>query len=68
MTVLQSADAKKVELAADDIEDVEPSKASAMPEGLLNQLSLEQVADLFALMMNSPEPSVAEPRANHDAR
>jgi putative heme-binding domain-containing protein len=58
MTVLQ-ADAKKVELAAEDIEDVEPSKVSAMPEGLLNKLSLEQVADLFALMTNSPEPAVA---------
>jgi putative heme-binding domain-containing protein len=58
MTVLQS-DATKVELAAEDIEDVEPSKVSAMPEGLLNKLSLEQVADLFALLTNSPEQSVA---------
>ena len=58
MTVLQS-DAKKIELAAEDIEDVQPSKVSAMPEGLLNKLSLEQVADLFALMTNSPEPAVA---------
>lgn len=58
MTVLQ-ADAKKVHLAADDIEAVEPSKVSAMPEGLLNKLSLEQVADLFALLTNAPEPSVA---------
>jgi putative heme-binding domain-containing protein len=58
MTVLQS-DAKKVHLAAEDIEDVEPSKVSAMPEGLLNKLTLEQLADLFALLTNSPEPSVA---------
>jgi putative heme-binding domain-containing protein len=58
MTVLQS-DAKKVQIAADDIEEVQPSKTSAMPEGLLNKLSLEQVADLFALLMNSPEPGVA---------
>jgi putative heme-binding domain-containing protein len=58
VTVLQ-ADAKKVQIAADDIEDIQPSKTSAMPEGLLNKLSLEQVADLFALLMNSPEPGVA---------
>ena len=58
MIVLQS-DAKKVQLAADDIEDVQPSKTSAMPEGLLNKLSLEQVADLFALLINAPEPGVA---------
>jgi putative heme-binding domain-containing protein len=58
MTVLQS-DATKVDLAAEDIEEIEPSKVSAMPEGLLNKLSLEQVADLFALLTNSPEPSIA---------
>jgi putative heme-binding domain-containing protein len=58
MTVLQS-DATKVELAAADIEDVQTSKTSSMPEGLLNTLTLEQVADLFAFMMNSPEPGVA---------
>jgi putative heme-binding domain-containing protein len=58
MTVLQS-DGKKAELAAADIEDVQTSKLSAMPEGLANRLSLEQVADLFAFLMNAPEPSVA---------
>jgi putative heme-binding domain-containing protein len=58
MTVLQ-ADMQKVEIAAADIEDVRPSKTSAMPEGLLNKLTLEQVADLFAYLMKSPEPSVA---------
>jgi len=58
MTVLQ-ADMQKIELAAEDIEDVRTSKTSAMPEGLLNKLTLDQVADLFAFLMKSPEPSVA---------
>jgi putative heme-binding domain-containing protein len=58
MTVLQ-ADMQKVEIAAEDIEDVRPSKTSAMPEGLLNKLTLEQVADLFAYLMKVPEPNVA---------
>jgi putative heme-binding domain-containing protein len=58
MTVLQ-ADMQKVEIAAEDIEDVRPSKTSAMPEGLLNKLTLEQVSDLFAYLMKAPEPSVA---------
>ncbi|HEX2474568.1 MAG TPA: HEAT repeat domain-containing protein [Lacipirellulaceae bacterium] len=58
MTVLQS-DGTKVQVAADDIEKVQASKASSMPEGLLNTLTLEQVADLFAFMMNAPEPGVA---------
>jgi putative heme-binding domain-containing protein len=55
LIVLQS-DSQKVHVPADDIEDVSPSKMSAMPEGLLNRLSLEQVADLFAYLTNSPEP------------
>jgi hypothetical protein len=46
-------------LAASDIEDVQQSKLSAMPEGLANRLSLEQIADLFAYLMKSPEPNVA---------
>jgi putative heme-binding domain-containing protein len=58
MTVLQS-DGTKVHLAADEIEEIETSKASSMPEGLLNTLTLEQVADLFALLMQSPEGGVA---------
>jgi len=58
MTVLQS-DGQKVELAAADIEDVQSSKLSAMPEGLANRLTLEQIADLFAYLMKSPEPNVA---------
>ena len=58
MTVLQS-DGQKVELKAEEIEDVQPSKVSAMPEGLANRLSLEQIADLFAYLTNAPEPAVA---------
>ena len=58
MTVLQS-DGHKVQIPAAEIEDVQPSKISAMPEGLANRLSLEQIADLFAYLMNAPEPNVA---------
>jgi putative heme-binding domain-containing protein len=53
--VLQS-DSQKVHVPADEIEEINPSKSSAMPEGLLNRLSLEQVADLFAYLTNAAEP------------
>ena len=56
--VLQS-DGGKVTLAADEIEETAPSKTSTMPEGLLNKLTLEQVADLFAFLMEGNNPSVA---------
>jgi hypothetical protein len=58
VSVLQ-ADGQKVQLAADDIDEVRPSKLSSMPEGLLNPLSLEQVADLFAYLMNGQQADVA---------
>ena len=58
ITVLQS-DGQKVQLAAADIEDVRASKLSSMPEGLLNRLSLEQVADLFAFLLNGSQADVA---------
>jgi putative heme-binding domain-containing protein len=58
MTILQ-ADMQKIELAKEDIEDVRSSKTSAMPEGLLNKLTLEQVGDLFAFLMNAAEPNMA---------
>jgi putative heme-binding domain-containing protein len=57
-TVLQS-DAHKVELKTAEIDEIKPSKISAMPEGLANRLTLEQIGDLFAFLMNTPEPSVA---------
>jgi putative heme-binding domain-containing protein len=58
ISVLQ-ADGQKIQLAADEIDEVRPSKMSSMPEGLLNPLSLEQVADLFAYMMNGQQAEVA---------
>jgi putative heme-binding domain-containing protein len=50
---------QKVELAHEDIDDVRPSPMSAMPTGLLNTLSLEQVADLFAYLGTSGDAAVA---------
>ena len=39
---------KKTVIAKEEIEQQLPSKLSAMPEGLLNPLSMQQIADLFA--------------------
>jgi putative heme-binding domain-containing protein len=52
---------EKVNLAAADIESNEPSTASAMPTGLLNTLSLEQIADLFAYL-NDAQPTAMATR------
>ena len=49
VTVLQT-NGQKVELSQSEIDDIQPSDVSAMPTGLLNPLTLEQVADLFAYL------------------
>ncbi len=49
VTVLLS-DGQKVDLAHADIDDLRVSSVSVMPTGLLNKLSLSEVADLFAFL------------------
>jgi putative heme-binding domain-containing protein len=48
------ATGQKVNLAHEDIDDVQPSDVSAMPTGLLNPLTLEPVADQFAYRGATP--------------
>ena len=59
VTVLLS-DGEKVDLAHSDIEDIRVSRQSVMPTGLLNKLSLSEVADLFAFMQNRQTAGVAK--------
>lgn len=59
-TVVLQADGRKVTLADDDIEQITPSKLSAMPEGLLNDLTLEEISDLFAYLGVLPPTAVAD--------
>ena len=54
--VVLQANAEKVNVAKDDIDMIVPSKKSAMPEGLFNTLTLEEIADLFAYMAR-PAPA-----------
>jgi putative heme-binding domain-containing protein len=49
VTVLQP-NGEKIAISKDRIDEVVPSKKSAMPEGLLNSLTLEEIADLFAYL------------------
>ena len=58
LVVLQS-NGEKVVVPEDDIEEVTRSKVSAMPEGLLNPLSPEEIVDLFAFLSTPPRAEVA---------
>ncbi|HND52157.1 MAG TPA: HEAT repeat domain-containing protein [Pirellulaceae bacterium] len=51
--VLQS-NGEKVVVKEDDIDEILPQKTSVMPAGLLDNFSQEDIADLFAFLMNSP--------------
>ncbi len=51
IVVLQS-NGQKARLSEDDVDEIEPSGVSAMPEGLLDRLTLEEIVDLFAYLMS----------------
>lgn len=53
IVVLQS-DGKKQTIRRDDIESISPNPKSTMPEGLLNNLSLDEIAHLFAFLGHAP--------------
>jgi putative heme-binding domain-containing protein len=57
LVVLQP-NGEKVEIPESDVEEKSRSKTSAMPEGLLNTLTLDEIADLFAYLSNPPRHDV----------
>ena len=57
VVVLRGSDGKEMTLARDSIEEIKPSRASLMPEGLLKSLGEQQVRDLFAYL-RSTQPSI----------
>ena len=58
LTVLQS-NGEKIVIAADDVEHTTRTKLSSMPDGLLNTLTLEEIADLFAFLSSATPQDVA---------
>jgi putative heme-binding domain-containing protein len=56
--IVLQANGQKTLVPLAKIEDIAPAKKSAMPEGLFNPLSLEEIADLLAFLQ-SPPPETA---------
>ncbi|MEQ8764864.1 MAG: DUF1080 domain-containing protein [Planctomycetota bacterium] len=52
--VLIDSQAKQIEIPLDEIQVREPSNLSLMPKGLLDGLTLEEIADLFTFMKSPP--------------
>ncbi len=52
--VVLQANGEKANVAKGDIDQIVPSKKSAMPDGLFNTLTEEEIADLFAYLAAPP--------------
>ncbi|MEQ8786865.1 MAG: HEAT repeat domain-containing protein [Pirellulaceae bacterium] len=57
--IVLQANGEKVEIPQRMIEETVPSKLSAMPEGLLDTLTLEEISDLFAYLTTTPQEDLA---------
>ncbi|HEX3997810.1 MAG TPA: HEAT repeat domain-containing protein [Pirellulales bacterium] len=61
IVVLQS-NTQRITIAKDEVDEIRASKKSAMPEGLMNALTLEEIADLFAYLEQSPDAKISNRR------
>lgn len=66
--VVLQANGEKVTIGKDEIEETARNKISAMPEGLLNDLTLDEIADLFAFLASPARHEVARRRQPTPAR
>jgi len=57
--VVMTSNGQLVKVQRDEVEDIRMSRLSHMPEGLLNELSLSQVADLFGYLAKGSRTNVA---------
>ena len=55
-----TSEGEKIPIAEEDIDEINPSKNSSMPEGLLKELTKEEIADLFAYVSADPTASMAQ--------
>ena len=61
VVVLLLSDATRLEIPRSKVEETVASKVSVMPVGVLNELSLAEVADLFAFLETSRFNAVSAP-------
>ena len=57
--VVLDPEGNEIFVAAEDIDEIVPNKKSTMPAGLLNELSLEDIASLFAFLNQQAQPKVS---------
>lgn len=55
-----TSEGDKISIAEEDIDEITPSKTSGMPDGLLKELTQEDIADLFAYLSSDSVVALAE--------
>ena len=66
--VVLNTDGEKVPIPETEIDEITPSKLSSMPEGALKELTLQEIADLFAYVTTDPTQAVALQPAEVDRK
>ncbi len=66
--VLVDSEGQRIEIPRDDVDEIAPSTTSVMPEGLLNELTLEEISDLFAYLNGTRAPEITSRRRVRSAR
>ncbi|MCA9264322.1 MAG: HEAT repeat domain-containing protein, partial [Planctomycetales bacterium] len=66
--VIMQSSGIPVTVAENEIEELAPSSVSSMPTGLLNELSLQEIADLFAFLTSGPATELASPPTEETTR
>ncbi len=59
-TVVLTQQGNKVSLQEEEIEEMAPSTVSAMPGGLVDKLTLDEIADLFAYLHSRPTAELSK--------
>jgi putative heme-binding domain-containing protein len=60
--VVMQSNTQKITIAKDQVDETLPCKISAMPEGLLNTLSLEDISNLFSYLNQVPQAATVVSR------
>lgn len=58
--MVMTSDGRRVTIDRNEVEDIRRSELSHMPEGLLDNLSLSQISDLFAYLANGNRNNMAD--------
>jgi putative heme-binding domain-containing protein len=66
--VVLNTDGEKVPIPEQDIDEITPSKLSSMPDGAIKELTLQEIADLFAYVTTDPSSIVAQRPAEVDGK